>query len=209
MDTLDNTRQIIRETEQRICDQRIKRLVIRLLTVAFAWFMLIPENWETLFWPISAPLAWVADTIPSIGKMAAVSPMPGVVRGVLASTAILAPIAGIIILFNDCVCARVKAFAKGQSLFKIVIAPFAGFFVAALLGAFMYWLPFVEIKLSLTPTRGQLILTAMLTNRLFLGGGGLTAGFFVAGILHGIFIWLVSLALVLRNLLGIGNCKHG
>lgn len=132
MDTLDNTRQTIQETEQRICDRQIKRLVVRLPIVAFAWFMLIPENWEILLWPISAPLAWVADSILSIGKMAAVSPMPGAVRGVLASTAIVAPVAGIIILLNDCIGVRVKAFAEGRSFFRIAIAPFVWLFGLAL-----------------------------------------------------------------------------
>lgn len=205
----DPTRQLIQDTERRLCDQRIKRLAIRLLLAAFAWFMFIPENWETLFWPLSAPLAWVADSIPSIGKMAAVSPMSGVVRGVLASSVVFAPIAGIVLLLNDCLSIRVREFTTGRSLFRILVAPLAGVFAISFLGAFMYWLPFVDVKLSLTPTRGQLLLTAMLTNRLFLTGGAITAGFFIASVLHGILIWLLSVILILSNLLRIGNGNHG
>jgi hypothetical protein len=118
--------------------------------------MFIPENWETLFWPISLPLAWVADSIPSIAKMTAVSPIPGAVRGVLASMVVLAPIAGIVTLLYDCIDIRVREFAAKRSAFKTAIAPFAWFPWVALLGLF-FWFPFIEVKLSYTPTKAHAI----------------------------------------------------
>jgi hypothetical protein len=155
---------------------------------AFVWFMFIPENWETLFWPVSLPLAWVADFIPSIVKISAVSPMPGAVRGVLASMAILAPIAGIIALLNDCVGLRIQEFANQSSAFRILVGiPFAALVV---LGAFCYlfWFPFAEVKLGYTLSRGHRFLNAMMTNRLGLSAGALLIGFFVAGAIHGFSI---------------------
>jgi hypothetical protein len=137
------------------------------------------KNWETLFWPISLSLAWVADNIPSIAKMTAVSPIPGVVRGVLASMVVLAPIAGIVVLFNDCIDICVRELAAKRSAFKIAIAPFAWFPWVALLG-FFFWFPFIEVKLSYTPTWGHALLTVMMTNHFVLAGGALFFGYALA-----------------------------
>jgi hypothetical protein len=173
---------------------------------AFAWFMFIPENWETLFWPISLPLVWVADNIPSIAKMTAVSPIPGAVRGVLASMAVLTPIAGIVLLFNDCIDIRIWEFAeKKRSAFKIVIVPFVGILCLGGLCGFLFWFPFVEVKLSFTPTRGQMFLTAMLTDRFALAGGTLLFWYFFASVVHIIPIRLLNIVNFFFEFVDIGD----
>lgn len=53
----------------------------------------------------------------------------------------------------------------------------------------MFWLP-TEVTLNVTPTKGHLMMSAMLTNRLFLAGGALLAGFFIGGGVHGVILRL-------------------
>ena len=184
-----------------VCDSRIKRLTIKMALVVFAWFMFIPENWETLFFPISLPLALVADNIPSLAKMTAVSPMPGAVRGVLASMAVLVPITGIIALWNDrdCVDIRARKFAEQASAFRILISPLVWILMVGSLCGFLYWFPLVDVKLSYTPTRGQAMLTAMLTNRFILAGGALLFGSVLAALIHVLPIILLSFVALFRN----------
>lgn len=177
----------VRRAESVTCGLRIKRLVIKMMAAAFAWFMFIPENWEILFGPFGFPLAWVADAVPSINKMAEVSPMPGTVRGVIASSVILAPIAGLVVLFKDCIAIRVREFEEQRGIRGIIIAPFAGTLFLVVLGGYMFWLP-TEVTLNVTPTKGHLMMSAMLTNRLFLAGGALSAGFLWAGWTHIMFL---------------------
>lgn len=169
----------VRLAESFTCGLRIKRLVIRMTVVAFAWFMFLPEDWESVLGPLGLALAWVADAVPSINKMAVISPMPGAVRGVVASSVILAPIAGLIVFFKDCIYIRVRKFEKEKGVRGVVVAPLAGICFLAIFGSFMFWLPMSEVKLSVTPTRSHLMMTVMLTNKFFLAGGSL--GWFCVG----------------------------
>ena len=146
-----------------------KRMYMRLKLVAlflFLWGLLLPQDWQQLLGVFGGPIAWVADFVPSIKKMAAISPMPELIRGYFGLAFLILPACCVWVLKNVSIGKAIQGAIKREGLAKFIYfmilcgIPFSLFVIY-----FCAYLP-VAVQLGLTPTRFQFLLTVIVTYRL-------------------------------------------
>lgn len=173
-----------------------RRMTRRLVVAGIGMFVLglvWPTGWSHLFGPAALLIGFAADAVPSIGKAASVSPMPELVRGYLGALALLTPVLTATILYKEPLDKRFTyAFQQPRAgpirrfLFLYVL------FLPALIAMLcVVWFLPIEVRLGLTPTRGQLIFHLMMTNRVALAAFGSLLAIGVA-----LFVWLLGALLV-------------
>lgn len=176
-----------------VANRRIARVLLWSGTVAFVVGLIFPAGGPQALGALGTLISWAADTVPSINKAAAISPMSDLVRGYLGTLALMVPVIAFLFLYKEPFGERSHyAFNRpGVSPGKVFVI---GYLIGIPFSCFVLWffwaLP-IAVHLGMTPTRGQLIFHLMMTNRLMLAVFG-------AGSMVGValFVSLVSMAVL-------------
>lgn len=129
---------------------------------------LLPKNWQQILGVLGAPIAFIADFVPSIRKLSAISPISELVRGFFGLAVLLFPLFFCILMRGDPLVCRVQARLNEVGAFKLIsIGLLVGTPVFLGLLYFCFFLP-VDVRLGMTPTRGQMLLTLMVSYRFWI-----------------------------------------
>jgi hypothetical protein len=154
--------------------------------------LLLPSNWAERLGISAEPISWAALHVPSVSKMVAASPIGDVVQGFFGIAALLLPIFYLLLVVRDPIGLRFEyALNRVASGFKFIwLVYFVVVPTLALLVYFIVFWPF-EVRLGLTPTRGQMLLSLMISYRFTLA---LFGSFLIVG--TGLCLWMITIYLV-------------
>jgi hypothetical protein len=154
----------------RAANRRLSRILWPYMAIASLIGLVFPSDWANSLGPIALPLEWTARIVPSIEKAAAISPLGDLVRGYLAFLFSTSFLMILVVVWRDPLVERFKyAFTSGNmNLLPRILFVYGLGLPALLLGIWAVWSLPGELRLGLTPTRGQAIFSLMLTNRVAL-----------------------------------------
>lgn len=143
--------------------KRIKQAGLFLIVLG----LVMPVEWKRMLGPLSAPISWLAEVVPSVRKSVEISPISDLVQGYFGGILLLFPVLFTFLFWRDPIAARFKySFEKASSKFSyfvmvcFVIVPFF-----AVLLYVLFSLP-IDVHLGVTPTRGQLLFSLMVSYRI-------------------------------------------
>ena len=178
-----------------LTNQHIDKMFIKFGLCLFLFGMLLPNDWRQKFGMLSTLISWVAGVIPSINKVAAISPISELVQGFFGAAFLFVLIFYAIVMRRQEMAglgSRFKhALHRAQSKFKFWI----GIYVIAIptLALILYLILFFpgEVHLGLTPTRGQAIFSLLVSYRF-------TLALFGTLLMLGVcaFLWLLTMCMI-------------
>jgi hypothetical protein len=212
---MDGAMTTFRETKRKIqkpaaierANKHMNQLVIGGIVGMFIYGLLLPTDWQQRFGLAALPIDWAVENVPSIAKMAEVSPIPELIKGFYGIGVYVSPLFGLLMVsFCGALGARIRyafsrpdqPFWKTVSIIYLLCCPFI------LLCLWLYYInPTPEGVLG-GNTRGSRIFITMLKYRfnLALFGSVATIGF-------GVFVWMLIVALVGPIILFIKGDKNG
>jgi hypothetical protein len=177
----------------QLASQRQDQVMIKLGLALFLFGLLLPAQWRTLFGMVGEPVAWLAEVLPSIRKASAISPIGELVRGFFGTGFLLLPVFYVIFMWRDPIGMHFKyALEQGTSKFKrLSFIYLLGMPVMVfLLYLILFWPG--EMRLGITPTRGQMIFSVMVSYRLTLAFFGSLVILGALGFLYIMTIYLIG-----------------
>jgi hypothetical protein len=142
--------------------KRFKIIALVLLTLG----LIFPNEWRQILGIFGEPISWMAETIPSARKSAAVSPIRDLVQGFFGAVFLLGPLFYATFMWRDPIGTRFKyAWDKAPSKTTFVLIIY--FLVVPTLSFVVYVVFFLPIDahIGLTPTRGQFVFSLMISYR--------------------------------------------
>ncbi|MFZ6844676.1 hypothetical protein [Undibacterium sp. RuTC16W] len=170
-------------------DKKMGKFIIRLMILFGISGMLFPNNWRQIFGVFGEPIAWCAETIPSIKKIATVSPISELVQGFFGTSFLLIPMLYIVFIRLEVVGLRFSQMKK-EKLSKplsVLIVYFLAIPMSIGLLYVIYALP-GDVNLGNTYTRGQSMLKLMISNRITMS---LIGAFLIAGVIS--VLWILTI----------------
>lgn len=165
----------------KTADKKMGKFIIRLIILLSIFGMLFPADWRQMFGVFGGPIAWCAEIIPSIKKVASVSPISELVQGFFGTTFLLIPVLYIIFIRMEVLGLRFKQMKK-EKLSKplsVLIVYFLAIPMSIGLLYVIYDLP-GEVNFGNTYTRGQSMLKLMISYRITMS---LIGAFLIAGVI--------------------------
>lgn len=173
------------------CFSRSLSLLIGIMVLVA---LLLPSAWAEQLGPFSKLIAAVADHVPAIHKAAAVSPIAEIVRGFLGIGYALIPIASIGCFLCRPIGATFEAISN--RLAKKSISGLLFLYLLSLPAlVLMCWLVWElpgSRSLELTPTRGQMFFSIMVSSRFGLAIFGPLFIATVAGLIYGVLASVIA-----------------
>ena len=172
-------------------NRHIDRTFLKIGLYLFIFGMLLPNDWRNIFGIFFEPISWVAGVIPSIKKIAAISPISELVQGFFGGAFLFLPLFYAAIIRRDSIGLRFNnSLDRATSKFKFVLLIYS---TALLSMLFLYYILFLpgEVRLGLTPTRGQAAFSLMVSYRFTLA---LFGSLLIMGVCG--FLWIVTIATI-------------
>jgi hypothetical protein len=140
-----------------LANRRFSRIFFKIGALLFVGALLLPYDWQQILGILAEPVVWVAAHVPSIGKVAAVSPIAELVRGFFGIAFLLTPLFYIFIIWQDPIDLRFEyGLRQAKSPFKFFGLVY--FLIVPALLLLLYLILFWpgEVRLDATSTRGQI-----------------------------------------------------
>lgn len=128
--------------------------------------LVMPAAWKEMLGLLGMPITWLASMVPSVRKSVEISPISELIEGYFGAVLLLFPVLFLFLIWRDPIATRFKySFDKAPSKFGYFLTVC---FVAIPFLAFLLYVLFVlpiDVHLGMTPTRGQLLFSLMVSYR--------------------------------------------